>query len=879
MAFKRLLKLGGMFLLTIIVAIGCSGKNGSSGVPGATGPSGTPGVSTGSLSGTVVDIATQKPVANATIALNPAVVSTISSDTNGNFTFTSIPIGPYRVIVSVAGYGQFTSSFISVVAGATATTTCSLTASPASPPLVTWPGSYYVDALDTGVYNVGYGGTVNVTARVSDPRYPTSSLTYTWTVQSYPQYGMGTYPVETQIAGANTASLTFTTDPILTQLSPDTSRDNVMPIAPYEVGLYRLVVYVTNPAGAQTAAYAMVRSASKQPGLENVAVGLPVYLNFTEVTPDFTFTKPSGSSAALATVLATPPTTIVTFTPDVAGIYSITEATSGDSFTIAAGTWAGAYGPDGVFGNGTLGGAPCTLCHNDVTAPNKFPSVSQTPHANMFISGITGLLGDGTLGMTGYEPVDAAPYDNSPIDQTTNEVCLSCHTVGFDQAPVARGVHNNGFNDVMKTFGWMFPGVLQASNWTNMVGQYPTVAALANIQCDNCHGPSNSFAHGSSPDQLFERIGWGAGVCYQCHDNEGPEWSGSPHAYLALSVSEATIQNMGTTAADCGRCHAAQGFVSYLAQVSAYGFTGATNVLGFGTYGTTQLAGIGFTVSQIQPQTCQTCHDPHDASNPAQLRMYDTAMLAAGFTASAVGEGALCMQCHNTRNGLRNDSTGVPDYSAPHTSSQADILMGQNSYFSNITGTTTIYVSKHANIADTCVTCHMTLNNPQNGYGLQEAHTFTIAPEEKGAICKNCHGSGVDGSGLQTEVQGLLSALNTKLSNDVAAGINISGPTVYVSNIQTLVLPVTAATFASVRGQQGYQLWDNSGAVYTVALSSITTGTSTGYVFPLNGANPTATTIVEAGWNYSLVNSDGSLGIHNPTYVLTILNNTLNQLP
>ncbi|MGC8756682.1 MAG: hypothetical protein ACP5QW_09205, partial [bacterium] len=39
---------------------------------------------------------------------------------------------------------------------------------------------------------------------------------------------------------------------------------------------------------------------------------------------------------------------------------------------------------------------------------------------------------------------------------------------------------------------------------------------------------------------------------------------------------------------------------------------------------------------------------------------------------------------------------------------------------------------------------------------------------------------------------------------------------------------------------------------------------------------------VKAGWNYALVEGDGSLGIHNPTYVLTILNNTLyqlNQLP
>ncbi len=884
MGIKRFVKFLSFFALALVMVVGCSsGKNGSNGTDGINGTNGTngtngaSGISTSSLSGTVVNSATQSPIVGATVALNPAVTSNVSTDTNGDFTFTNIPIGPYEVIVSASGYSQLTSGFISVVAGVTATTLLSLTASPVSSSLITWPGSYYVDSLDTGIYNVGYGATVQVTANVSDPNYPVSALTYTWTVQSYPQYGSGTYPVETQIAGANTASVTFTTDPILTQLTPEVQRDGIVPIAPYEVGLYRLILYVTNPAGAQASSSIMVRSASKQSGIQNVAIGVPVYLNFVEATPHVVLGRPSGSSAVLSTVASTPPTMVVMFTPDVYGVYDVTETTSGDTFTIVAGTW------DGV-GQPVAGGySNCVGCH-DGSLTGNFAPWSQTAHASMFTRGISGVFGDGTLGPNGYEPIDAPPFDSMPLDQVTNEVCLSCHTLGYDQGAPSS---NNGFNDEMKAFGWAFPNVLQTTNWTNMEAQYPTVSALANIQCENCHGPSHSYAHGSSPQDLLERVNWRSGVCYQCHDGQGPDWVSSPHANLQLSMSEGTIQGMGTNAAHCGRCHSAQGFGSYVDQVVAHGITGATNVLGFGTMSTAQLAALGLTVSQVQPQTCQACHDPHDATNPDQLRVYDTTMVAAGFTVQSVGAGAVCMQCHNTRNNLHNDSVSLTAYGspyvAPHTPSQTDVLMGQNSYFTGITGTATIYVSKHANIADTCVTCHMTYN--PNGSAM---HVWTINPQDKGSICENCHGVGVTGDGLQTEVAGLLSQLETKLGGEVAAAISFSmsasggSYTVWAGNQQVTGASITSAVFTEVHGQQGYLLIDNNGVSYpAAALGAITATTGTpGPIFWINdAANPITTTIVESGWNYALVNGDGSLGIHNPTYVLTILDNTLGQLP
>jgi len=850
MNLKKLIKLATFLLMASILAIGCSGKNGSNGEPGAPGAPGAPGLSTGSISGTVIDNSTQLPVAGATVAINPAVASNVSTDTNGGFAFTNIPIGSYQLIVSASGYNQFTSSIIPVVAGVTSTTQLMIVHGPYQAPLIS--------GLSNKL-NVGYATTVTLNPTVTDPN--NLPVTCTWTISS--PLSVAPTLFNTSCSSASFTTDTFTAlasmDPSLQQLL--ISRDTIVPITYNEMGNYTVTLTAKNSKGVSSSLSITVRASDKQPGIADVAVGVPVYINFTEQNPNPQLTTiPSGSSASLSNVSAAP-YTIVTFTPDKPGVYNVTS--SGSSFTIVAGTWVGAYDANGNFG-GVLNSSGCRQCHNNVIAPDKFPSVYQTPHATMFTNGINGVLG--------------SHYGSS---------CLPCHTVGYDQATLA---NNNGFDDVASQYGWVFPTTLVSTNWTNMLGQYPTVAALGNIQCENCHGPNNSSAHMSTVSDNGPRIGWGAAVCNQCHDAPthhimGTQWEQSAHAQFDLAMVEGTIQGYGSTAAHCGRCHAAQGFAAYVDQIATYGFTGATSNLGFGTLTQSQLAAIGLTVSQVQPQTCQACHDPHNADNPGQLRIYDTTMVAAGFTVQSVGAGAICMQCHNTRNNLHNDSVKLTNYSAPHTPSQTDMLMGENSYFTGISGTTTIFVSKHANIGDTCVGCHMELN-PNNPGGAAYAHTFDIVQSEQGQLCQNCHGSGVNGYGLQTEVQSLLNQLETKLANDVVNAINYSATTytIWASSTQTIATPVTAAAFSEVHGQQGYQLWDSNGATYTVAMGSITATTAGGStsfpVFPLNSAaNPTATTLVKAGWNYALVEGDGSFGIHNPTYILTILNNTLNQLP
>jgi len=104
-------------LLLVCALAACSGSNGSNGAPG---------LDTGTISGTVKD-SSGVPVVGASIATTPTT-STTSSDSSGNFTLASIPIGAYTLTASDSGYQNGQVSAVGVAAGATTQVTVTLTA-------------------------------------------------------------------------------------------------------------------------------------------------------------------------------------------------------------------------------------------------------------------------------------------------------------------------------------------------------------------------------------------------------------------------------------------------------------------------------------------------------------------------------------------------------------------------------------------------------------------------------------------------------------------------------------------------------------------------------------------------------------------------------
>jgi hypothetical protein len=216
--------------------------------------------------------------------------------------------------------------------------------------------------------------------------------------------------------------------------------------------------------------------------------------------------------------------------------------------------------------------------------------------------------------------------------------------------------------------------------------------------------------------------------------------------------------------ASCAGCHSGIGYIDRI--------TGAATVR-------TNYAAI----------TCVTCHDPHDASNPYQLRspgvvtLKDTSRPGGATTITNGGPAALCMQCHMSRRDAVTYVTGTGSSRfGPHHGPQTDMFFGVNA----ITYGKAIPSSGHADVVpDACVTCHMQPVASTNAAFLKTGgHTFTLSwdngtPDNAAddthlvGACRTCHGSSVtslnfprqdyDGNGViegvQTEVKGLLNYL------------------------------------------------------------------------------------------------------------------------
>lgn len=99
-----------------------------------TGSKGPAGLDTGTISGTVRD-STGTAVASASVSTQPAS-TTATTDSSGNFTLASIPIGSYSLTVTKTGYQTATLTGVGVAAGATDNVTVTMSVSPAATGMV-----------------------------------------------------------------------------------------------------------------------------------------------------------------------------------------------------------------------------------------------------------------------------------------------------------------------------------------------------------------------------------------------------------------------------------------------------------------------------------------------------------------------------------------------------------------------------------------------------------------------------------------------------------------------------------------------------------------------------------------------------------------------
>ncbi len=859
-------------------AAGPSGKDGATGETGATGDKGDTGAKgdkgetpalANDVSGVVTDA--KGPLEGVTVTVAPGT-ATATTDAAGAFKLTALALGAYEITFHLDGYFDQT-VLVGVAASGPTTVQVKLAIDVAggTPPTVS--------TTDNLLAGFGKPVTLKATATGNAP------LTYAWTQISGPAV---------TLTGATTDTIAFTTQSFDEAMGPTAhanARFGTLGVNPDQAGNYVFEVSVKDADGRETKVDVKANATRPSTGLRMVPVGVPVWLqgdghlvSATQTTWNWTLDK-AGATGSTATI-ANPTSQFPSFVPDKSGTYVLKETVANKTLTVYAGTWYGAGTADG-----SVPGL-CSTCHGNLpTATDNWATHKNTKHFDSLHNQLDGIT----------------------TTHFTSE-CMSCHTVGYDKTAT-----NGGFDDLEATSTWTFPPTPQIGNWDKLVND-PVLGPLAGIQCENCHGPQlgpSGGPHTSSTKptggDVQARVSWSSDVCATCHQekpyNFKPgQWSTSKHADLHLAYVDATVETRGTTAAHCGRCHTAQGYAQYVRQLQL-GYTG--NLTTDGKPATASpsnastiasLTKLGLTQAEVQSQTCAACHDPHDATNPAQLRIYDTVpgLPNGQGKIAGMGSGMICATCHNTRNGERNDFVGAPtNYGAPHVPSQTDMLFGFNTYF-----TAKYNPSNHLAVGDTCAGCHFKIaTGSQLAANEDRNHSFKV----DSTICSACHSANVDGEALKATNHTQLTSLETAIAGKVMNLVNnallpANGGQYTIrfwdpvtdlysstgaSNVTLSVAPTSIELF-EVHGQQGFIFKMPSAVSFAIVDA---TGAPKGNSAPSKDVyfaagtlkNAAATTalypassdLTKAMWNYFYLHGDGTYGIHNPSFFTNVVSASL----
>ena len=497
----------------------------------------------------------------------------------------------------------------------------------------------------------------------------------------------------------------------------------------------------------EIADYSLPEGAHSSGGLHVVGIGESIYMEalvikgtqVADVTWELT-SKPLLSSATLTESILGPeiPTYEVadqrdydvaarqTLVPDVVGKYLVTATVSlvGGGEAVLTKEFTGATYV-GVGGqDGEEAEYPqCALCHQY----DFFPGGDKVS----------------AWAETGHATMFTEAIDGLKSDHY-NEGCIECHVLGFNHNAV-----NGGFDDVAEETGWTFPTELVPGNWAAMPNELKEVS---NIQCENCHG-AGSEHHG---DISATAVTYNSGNCSVCHEEQpyhvkNLEWKNSKHA---IAVREERTS--------CAGCHQGIGFAD-------------------------RMKGMDPVRTEYAAITCAACHEPHDATNPHQVRstadvtLNDTSKPGGPTVVTEGGTGKLCMQCHISRRDAVSYAEEYHSRFGPHHGPQTDMFVGANAitYGKDIPSSAHLYA-----IEDSCAACHAVAtsrNSPE--HLLAGGHTFQPrwdggTPDDPSDdvdlvnACSSCHGPIVsfnfpredyDGDGVlegvQTEVEGLMHEL------------------------------------------------------------------------------------------------------------------------
>jgi len=157
-------------------------------------------------------------------------------------------------------------------------------------------------------------------------------------------------------------------------------------------------------------------------------------------------------------------------------------------------------------------------------------------------------------------------------------------------------------------------------------------------------------------------------------------------------------------------------------------------------------------------------------------------------------------------------------------------------------------------------------------------HAFSAGED----VCSACHGEVVEASGIQNLVQAALDDLQTLIEaaildlieDEIAAGnqIDLDGDEI------TDAATIASIVFGESHGRQAITVTlTNSTVIGPVALSDVNVEDGGGAVLD-EFYNRADDRLPRAGWNWNLINNDGSAGVHNPSFALEVLDASADAL-
>jgi hypothetical protein len=445
-------------------------------------------------------------------------------------------------------------------------------------------------------------------------------------------------------------------------------------------------------------------------------------------------------------------------------------------------------------------------------------------------------------------PESPGIYEVSVVVTDGQNVAIATHTLGVETyvpavtpfyrgAAYCQGCHSNGV------------GGDQYASWANSAHAraWETLEEIGQERNPNCLQCHTVGSQGLNADPAIDNGGYDETAVprlygVQCENCHGP---GSAHPQDFASV-QVTMDAML-----CGDCHNGPHHPTF-DEWATSGHSGVVEEPAGrttcakchnGAYAGTYLDDpAGFSnpaaVDAVLPITCAVCHDPHGNDNPGNLRQASVTdvVLPDGTVIPEAGAGRLCMSCHNGRRTPENIEDQIENGSGhlgPHGSNQGDMLAGTGAYEA-LAPSFPFTSSRHLAVRDGCVHCH---THPHEGDIAFTGHTFEPTVES----CEECHG-------VITDFDQILA------KEDFDGDLAIEGVQHEVEGLMTLLQ--AAIIDASVSPEDSLALEQDFHAA-------------------IGDTNVSTRRQREAGYNLIFVENDKSHGVHNTTYTVQLLQQSI----